>query len=300
MSSTPCAGRTVATMRKAVYKSEAGRGEVEDFYRKLLHKHAHAISEQSVIDTPHGRTHVLRSGNRSDPPLVMIHGSASNSAAWLGALQEFSDRFCVYCVDIPGEPGLSEPVRHRLASEAPARWLSSSLDALNIEKASFVGQSLGGWYALSLAIHHPERVTKLSLLTTSGIVPARRSFLIKVIVLMMLGRLGRRLLSKVLFYKEAVAPEVLEFQTLVSRHFFPLMEEIPLFDDAQLGRISAALQYFGGDHDALIDSEKTGERLKRIVPDCQVNILKETGHVIVGQFSAIKEFLVCDGGGSQD
>lgn len=80
----------------------------------------------------------------------MIHGSVSNSAAWLGCISEFIENFCIYCVDIPGEPGLSEPKRCILNSEEPFEWLDLLLDSLKIDKACFVTMSLGSWYALNL------------------------------------------------------------------------------------------------------------------------------------------------------
>ena len=80
--------------------------------------------------------------------------------------------------------------------------------------------------------------------------------------------------------------------TIVSKHFIPLMEAIPVFSDAELRKITAPIQFFGGDHDALIDSVKTGERLKSILPHSDIHILKDTGHVIVDQFENIKYFLI--------
>lgn len=42
------------------------------------------------------------------------------------------------------------------------------LDALNVERAHLVGMSLGGMVAQEIAIHHPERVFSLTLMSTSG------------------------------------------------------------------------------------------------------------------------------------
>lgn len=69
------------------------------------------------------------------------------------------------------------------------------------------------------------------------------------------------------------------------------MEAIPIFEDAALRRIRARLQFFGGDHDALIDSVRTGFRLKSLLPETDMRILDNTGHAIVDQFPAMLEFL---------
>lgn len=281
-------------MSRHVYKTEEGRAVVESLYRKVLADRPRPAFEQLFIATEAARTHVLRfgEGGKSKPPLVMIHGSAANSATWLGNIDAFMDRFCVYCVDIPGEPGLSEPKRCRLNSEAPYQWLVSLLDKLDIEKASFLTISLGSWYALNFAAKSPERVRVLSLLTTPGIVPAKRSFIYKALFFMMLGKTGEKKLNKAIFHKTEIPAEVLEFQSVVSKHFNPVTEIIPIFGDEMLMNITAPIQYFGGDHDALIDSVKTGERLKKILPHSETHILKDTGHAIIDQFPVIKEFLI--------
>jgi len=238
---------------------------------------------------------VLRFGEAGKAPLVFLHGSASNSAVWLGAVNEFLDRFSVYCVDIPGEPGLSDPIRCRLDSDEPRRWLRSLLDALGIAECSFVTMSLGSWYALNLAIHAPERVRAVSMLTAPGIVPAKKSFLFYAVFCALLGKTGQRLLNRAIYYKAEVPQSLLEYQALVAKHFNPLMEAIPIFGDDELRSMRARIQFFGGDHDALIDSVRTGFRIQSLIPHAEVRILNNTGHAIIDQFSAILDFLAFAG-----
>jgi len=281
-------------MGKPVYKTETGRNIVESMYRNLLATYSTHLYDQLFVPTAVARTHVLRFGDQSKPPLVMLHGSVSNSAAWLGNISDFVDQFCIYCIDIPGEPGLSEPVRCTLASEEPYAWLSSLLGNLGIDEACFVSMSLGGWYALNFAVHSPEKVRALSMITTGGIVPAKTSFLFKAVLYMMLGKRGQNLLNQAVFHKAEVPAEVLEFQAVTTKHFNPMVEAIPVFSDAQLKRLTMPLQFFGGDHDALIDSVKTGERLKKLLPRAEIHILQDTGHVIIDQFPVIREFLLAN------
>lgn len=279
-------------MNKSVYKTEAGRNIVETMYRDILAAYSAHPFDQQMVATDIAATHVLRFGDVSKPPLVMIHGSVSNSAAWLGSIAYFINDFCIYCVDIPGEPGLSEPVRCSLASEEPLVWLGSLFDGLGIDDAYLVTMSLGSWYGLNLAINRPERVRALSMITAGGIVPAKTSFIFKAVFYMMLGKLGQKLLNRAVYYKTDVPSEVLEFQRITSMHFNPVMEVLPIFSDIELRTIAVPVQFFGGDHDALINSVKTGNRLKKLVPHAEIHILHNTGHVIIDQFPYIKDFLL--------
>ena len=72
----------------------------------------------------------------------------------------------------------------------------------------------------------------------------------------------------------------------------PMIESIPIFSDNQLKRVVAPLQLLCGDHDVLLDSNGTAERLNRNLPKSQIHLFKDTGHVIVDQFATVKQFLL--------
>lgn len=278
-------------MNRNIYKSEDGRNTIEAAYRNILAEYSGFPYEQIYAQTKIAQTHVLKFGNEAKPPLIMIHGSVSNSAAWLGCIAEFIDDFCIYCVDIPGEPGLSEPARCTLRSAEPEAWLSSLLDFLKIEKAFFLTMSLGSWYALNFIVNNPGKVIALSMVTSGGLVPAKKSFIFKAVLYMLMGKSGQKLLNKAVYYKTEIPNEVLEYQAIVSKHFNPVMETLPIFSDKQLKKISSPIQFIGGEHDSLIDSVKTAERILRLFPNADVHVLKDTGHVIIDKFPVVKVFL---------
>jgi pimeloyl-ACP methyl ester carboxylesterase len=274
-----------------VYKSEEGRAAVEGYYRAALESFDALPLRGDILPTAMGATHVLRCGDPTKPPLILIHGSASNSASWLGILPAFAASFSVFCVDIPGEPGLSEPRRMDLGCGAPAEWLGQVLDGLGLRRAAFLGMSLGSFYALSFASAHPERAAALSLITTPGVVPQKTSFIFKAILCMLLGAPGQKLLNRLVYHKALVDPRILEFQALVSANFNPLTETIPIFGDEALKRITMPLQYFGGDRDALLDTAGTAARLSGLCPAAEIHVLPDTGHAILDQWPAIIAFL---------
>ena len=179
----------------------------------------------------------------------------------------------------------------QLASDTPNLWLIEIFGQLNIKKAVFIAMSLGSWFALNFTIHNPPKVKAISLLTTSGIVAAKTSFILKAVLFMMLGTPGATFLNKSIYHQITVPEEALQFQRLVSKYFMPVMEPIPIFSDSQLKSIKTPIQYFGGEKDNLLNSFKTAQRLKSLVPQTEINILEDTGHVIIDQFVKIKEFL---------
>jgi pimeloyl-ACP methyl ester carboxylesterase len=87
----------------------------------------------------------------------------------VGALPELSRNYRVYAPDLPGFGDSGKP---RTADYTPAffeRFVAAFLDALGIERAAVVGNSLGGLIALRLALSDPERVTALGLISSAGL-----------------------------------------------------------------------------------------------------------------------------------
>ena len=279
----------------SVYKSETGRSiiqdAVRDFYNTWPAVHEKRIVETKVRGVLFG-THLIISGPEDAQPLLLLHGSSSNSSAWTADVGLWSRYFRVIAADIPGEPGLSGDFRLHPDGDDYSTWLKSLVDILDYESISIVGQSLGSFAALKLAVSDPSRVNKISMLTTSGIAPVRTGFIFKAIFLMLFGTRGSDRLNKLISYKVDTGADYSAFAELAARHFKPLTEPIPMFSDSELKMIKMPVQYFGGDHDVLLNTEATAARLRKFVPHAEINLLKETGHVVIGQTEQILRFIM--------
>ncbi len=278
-------------MKASVWKTEAGRDLVLARYRAHLDSSLGEGTERRFLDTSYGPTFTVGMAAPGKPPVVLLHGSASNSASWLGVLPLYARRLSAHCLDIPGEPGLSSPERLRLASDAPSRWLGECLDALGLERVAFVGMSLGGWYALDFAARHPERVSALSLFAAGGIAPQRIGFLFTALACLALGAKGRRLLARAIYRDAEIPEELLEYQALVSRHFRPLAEPLPIFPDSSLARLAMPLQYIAGEHDALLRAADSVARLEALLPGADARLVAGAGHAIIDRFGESEAFL---------
>jgi len=276
---------------RTIYRSEHGRRAIEGFYRRTLAAAAVPLRTR-LVETALARTHLIEAGPERGDIVLLLHGSASNSATWLGDIPIWSRHFRVIAADIPGHPGLSEARGFALSSDATAAWLDSILDELGADRVRLVGMSLGGWAALDYACRHPGRVCALSLLSPGGLTPAKRSFLFKALPLSLLGDRGSDRIQRLVFCDAEVPEPVLEFGRLVSRHYRPVTERVPVLGDAELSRLRMPVQFFGGTHDALTRAGDSAERLARLLPHAEIRLLDGRGHAIIGQAEAILSFLL--------
>jgi pimeloyl-ACP methyl ester carboxylesterase len=99
------------------------------------------------------------------PPLVFVHGAASDSRLWQPQLEGLADVFTVVAWDEPGAGRSSDvPADFRLADYA--HCLAAVIEELGLGPAHVAGLSWGGTVALELYRHRPELVATLILVDT--------------------------------------------------------------------------------------------------------------------------------------
>jgi pimeloyl-ACP methyl ester carboxylesterase len=102
------------------------------------------------------------------PPLVLLHALGESALDWQWVLPALARTHRVYAVDLPGFGYSAKPP----AEYSPAfftRFVGNYLNALGLEQAALVGNSLGGLIALRLALSEPARVAALGLIDSAGL-----------------------------------------------------------------------------------------------------------------------------------
>ena len=118
------------------------------------------------------RLHVRDTGPPDGPAVIMLHGLGSSLHTWEAWAQGLSVHDRVVRFDIPGF-GLTGPDPTGDYTDARTMQVIGALmDTLAIRRAAFVGNSLGGKFAWMFAAMHPERVTKLVLVSPDGFASA--------------------------------------------------------------------------------------------------------------------------------
>lgn len=139
-----------------------------------------AVREEKI--TGRGLTsHTLVAGDPSKPAILLLHGAGPGAHAgsnWLHLMPDLAENFYVIAPDLIGfgQSVIPEPY-----PESVMGWIGlrveqclGLIDALNIEKAHIVGNSMGGALTLQMISEEPDRFDKVVLMGSIG-APAPRT-----------------------------------------------------------------------------------------------------------------------------
>ena len=102
----------------------------------------------------------------SGPALLFCHGAGSNAATWWQQLPAFSAHYTCITMDIRCF-GRSVAPLDEFTLQLFVADVLVILDHLDVERAAFIGQSLGGMIGLALALQQPSRVGAFAACDTS-------------------------------------------------------------------------------------------------------------------------------------
>jgi pimeloyl-[acyl-carrier protein] methyl ester esterase len=237
-------------------------------------------------------------------PVIFVHGSGMSAATWAPLLAHLPNRHAI-ALDLPGFGGsdaysyIGRPLREHAVAQ-----LSSTLDALGLERAAIVGTSLGAMWALNLAFAAPERVSSVVVLGMPAVaLPGLRPDpYFKLLTTPGLGRLAARGPTP----KNAAAARKGMARALGQRAVERLPDEFfdvvrtgmakpgwgqamwshlnlamrygharpeNAFTDDQLRSINAPVQLIWGDRDAYGGPE-IGQRAAAVLPDARLEVIK--------------------------
>jgi len=117
-------------------------------------------------------THYLEIGQ--GPTLLLVHGGGAGADSWgnwKGCLHAYARNFRVIAPDMPGFGRTAKPAPADYDYSQPSRnrHMLAFMDALGLDSAHLIGNSMGGATALGVAMQQPERVDKLVLMGSAGL-----------------------------------------------------------------------------------------------------------------------------------
>lgn len=119
-----------------------------------------ALTEESTsryVDASGGRIRLHDAG--SGQPVVLLHGSGPGATGWSNFAPNIGPLAEKYRVIVPDMPGWGASAPARVRDRDHGETLMELLDALEVERAAVVGNSMGAVTALAFAARHPDRIS---------------------------------------------------------------------------------------------------------------------------------------------
>ncbi|MGN8159630.1 bifunctional 3-oxoadipate enol-lactonase/4-carboxymuconolactone decarboxylase PcaDC [Salinisphaera sp. SWV1] len=108
-------------------------------------------------------------GPKSAPAVLLAHPLGMTQAVWDEVISALAGRFRLITWDLPGH-GASATAAGALSADDLAAEAVALLDALNIERAHFVGTSIGGVVGQALLRRAPQRLGRVALTNTGAVI----------------------------------------------------------------------------------------------------------------------------------
>ena len=202
-------------------------------------------------------------------PVILVHGALGNSNYWGLQVPALARHYKVIVLDSRGQGRTTWNSEPPLSFHLMASDVLALMDALHIPKAALVGWSDGGIIGLDIAIHHPERLTKLLAFGANSDPSAIKDDIQQQPAF---SEYSRR--TKDEYQKLSPAPNQLK---AFSEQLGKMEDTEPHFTDDQLRIIKVPTWIVDGDRDEGIKREDT-DHMAALIPGAGELILPNVSH----------------------
>jgi 2-hydroxy-6-oxonona-2,4-dienedioate hydrolase len=113
------------------------------------------------------RTRYAEAGSPDKPHAVLLHGTGGHWETFAPNLGALSEHFHCVAIDMVGN-GFSDKPDYDYEIAVYVEHVLKVMDHFGMQQAHFVAMSLGAWVASTIAVHHPDRVSKVILMSPAG------------------------------------------------------------------------------------------------------------------------------------
>lgn len=232
----------------------------------------------------------------SGPVVILLHGLGGNSQNWALTVGPLAQKFRVIVPDQIGFGKSDKPfIHYRIGTYVD--FLDQFCKQLKIERASLVGNSMGGWVAAAFTIAFPARVERLVLVDAAGYAPPANFDYRILYGLNPSTREGMKQVAAKVFYNKLFQSDALIDAAMAARFtagdgytITSMIESISRgedFIDKGIKSIKQPTLVVWGRQDGLTPVAD-GERFKKDITNSTLLVIEECGHA--PQFEKAAEF----------
>jgi 2-hydroxy-6-oxonona-2,4-dienedioate hydrolase len=232
------------------------------------------------------KIHYVEAG--SGPVVILLHGLGGSTVNWTFNIPALAQKYRVIVPDQIGFGRSEKPfINYRIGTYVD--FLDALYKELKIERASLVGNSMGGWIAAAYTLEHPDKVERLVLVDAAGFAPPQDFDMRQLAALNPSTREGMKTLAQLVFYNKALfmndaAIDLMLTQRIKAGDGYTiqsLSESILRREDMLDNRLSGIKKptlIIWGRNDGLTPLAAYGERFKKEIPNSELLVFDECGH----------------------
>ncbi len=242
--------------------------------------------EEVKVKTSYGIAHVIVSGPKNAPPLILMHGLNASSTMWYPNVKSLAEKNRIYAIDFILEPGKSVPSKKELNEvEEIAKWYGEIFDHFEFKRVNIIGASRGGWLALNIALHNKSRINKIVLLSpaqTFSSLKLKPKVISNITFALYPQRARLKNILKTLSYDVEGLRQPFINQFYIASELAKINKSIfkmTPFSNEELKSLQSPILLLIGEKD-IINNEHNLKKAQELIPNIESSIIPHTGHFL--------------------
>jgi len=274
------------TSRVSKFKDDQTRDRYAEAYDRTLAASGVELLQHDV-PTSFGPTHVIEAGDASFPPVVLLHSFTFSSTVWVRNLAALAHHRHVYAIDLIGDMNLSRAERKLSGRDDLLVWFHEVLAKFGVTRTPVVGNSYGGWLAVSFGLAAPQTVSRIALISPVAFTRLRLKFWLHALPAS-IAKSPRRAEQMARWYLNPGAFDEPASRLWLDQFargwpaFRSVFGTLPIprpFDDQELRSLSVPVLLIEGADEPIHDSQAAIRRASALVPSISTKLLPDIKHV---------------------
>lgn len=268
----------------SLFKTAIGKKEILNLYEEKL-KELDIDFEYIQVDTSYGNTNIIATGNPSNPPIIIIHGSNGCAPIALETYPNLSSKFRVYAIDVLAQPNKSAETRLSMKDMSYGKWMNELIDSLQLQNVTLAGFSFGGLVILKTLEYDETKIKEVFLTVPAYIVNGNP---IKALFKVFIPMKRYMKTQKPKYIKRFLAEAFTEpddfankFLSKVFLHFNMDFSPVPTIKTKQANLIKTPITIFAATNDLFFPGIKMIKRTSKIFPSLKESkLIDHSKHVL--------------------
>jgi pimeloyl-ACP methyl ester carboxylesterase len=264
----------------SVFRSKLGEKQVLEAYESIMNLWP-VPYEDLYIPTCLGNTHIILSGHKDSPPIILIHAFYASAASWFQTVGSLSKSYRVFAIDIIGDPNKSKPIKLIRQLSDFVDWFNDVMNELHLDQADFIGNSVGAFHIMNFALHATQRVRRMILIGPAATFLKITPFYFHTFPGGITG--STFLVRHAIRWIENEAPLDPKFHKLfylIMKYGKSANQVFPtIFTDEQLKRITAPTLLLYGEKEIIYDYNLAIKRAEKYLKNIKTEIIPGANHL---------------------